>query len=83
MKQYLRAAGFYLYDAEAAAEESPVTRWIGREVKRFLAQGDIHIPFLLRIAAAPAESLSSSLELRQRQTILPQFKLGLGVAMPA
>ena len=45
IKQYLRKAGFYSYDAEAAAEESPVQRWIGREVKRFLELGDVHIPF--------------------------------------
>lgn len=30
-------------------------RWIGREVKRFIKEADIHLPFLLRIAAAPAD----------------------------
>ena len=60
VKQYLRAAGFYSYDAEAAAEESPVQRWIGREVKRFLEQGAVHLPFLLRVAAAPAEIISGA-----------------------
>lgn len=39
----------------AADEENPVMRWIGREVKRFLKEADIHLPLLLRIAAAPAD----------------------------
>lgn len=30
-------------------------RWIGREVKRFLKEADIHLPLLLHIAAAPAD----------------------------
>ena len=30
-------------------------RWIGREVKRFLAESHIHLPFLLRVAAAPPD----------------------------
>ena len=30
-------------------------RWISREVRRFCAEGHIHLPFLLRVAAAPAE----------------------------
>ena len=55
MRNYLRVSGFYSYDAAAADEENPVMRWIGREVKRFLAEADIHLPFLLRVAAAPAE----------------------------
>ena len=32
-------------------------RWIGREVTKFLEGADIHLPFLLRVAAAPAELL--------------------------
>ena len=55
MKAYLRNAGFYSYDAAAADEENPVMRWIGREVKRFLAEADVHVPFLLRVAAAPPD----------------------------
>ena len=55
VRNYLKAAGFYSYDAAAADEENPVMRWIGREVKRFLAEADIHLPFLLRVAAAPAD----------------------------
>ena len=55
VKEYLRLAGFYSYDAAAAEEESPVMRWIGREVKRFLQTADLHLPFLLRIASCPAE----------------------------
>ena len=46
------------YDAAVADEESPVQRWIGREVKRFLEQAHEHIPFLLRVVQAPAEALS-------------------------
>ena len=30
-------------------------RWIGREVKKFLAEAHLHLPFLLRVAFAPAE----------------------------
>ena len=30
-------------------------RWIGREVKRFLAEAHIHVPFLLRVVAAPPD----------------------------
>ena len=55
VRNYLKKAGFYSYDAAAADEENPVMRWIGREVKRFLAEAHIHVPFLLRVAAAPAE----------------------------
>jgi len=55
VKAYLRNAGFYSYDAAAADEENPVMRWIGREVKRFLAEADVHVPFLLRVAAAPPD----------------------------
>lgn len=28
-------------------------RWIGREVKKFIADAPIHLPLLLRLAAAP------------------------------
>ena len=33
--------------------------WIGREVKRFLAEAHLHIPFLLQIAAAPADCVAA------------------------
>ena len=33
-------------------------RWIGREVKRFLAEADVHVPFLLRVAAAPPDMMA-------------------------
>ena len=36
VKDYLKEKGFYSYDA-ASIDEDPVSRWIGREVKRFLA----------------------------------------------
>jgi hypothetical protein len=51
---YLKAAGFYSYDA-ASTDEDPVSHWIGREVKRFLHEAHRLLPFLLQIAAAPAE----------------------------
>ena len=54
MRNYLKAANFYSYDA--TEDENPVMRWIGREVKRFIAEGYIHLPFLLRVAAAPPRS---------------------------
>ena len=53
MRNYLKAANFYSYDA--TEDENPVMRWIGREVKRFIAEGYIHLPFLLRVAAAPPD----------------------------
>eukprot|EP00965_Chrysotila_dentata_P006173 201596-Pleurochrysis_carterae.AAC.1 len=56
VKAYLRENGFFSYDA-AADDENPVRRLIGREVKRFLREADIHLPFLLRIAAVPDEVL--------------------------
>ena len=54
VRDYIKAAGFYSYDA-AADDENPVMRWIGREVKRFLREAHIHLPFLLRLANAPPE----------------------------
>lgn len=53
MRNYLKAANFYSYDA--TEDENPVMRWIGREVKRFIAEAHIHLPFLLRVAAAPPD----------------------------
>ena len=52
VRAYLQKAGFYSYDA-TSADEDPVSHWIGREVKKFLCEAHIHIPFLLRLAAAP------------------------------
>lgn len=48
------AANFYSYDA-ASPDEDPVKRWIGREVKRFLEEAHIHLPFMLQLASAPAD----------------------------
>ena len=62
VKAYLKKAGFYSYDAAADDKaESPVIRWIGREVKRFLAEAHEHLPFLLRIAACPPEVLDEAM----------------------
>lgn len=53
VRNYLKAASFYSYDAAADNSENPVMRWIGREVKKFIADAPIHLPFLLRLVAAP------------------------------
>ena len=53
VRDYLRAAAFYSYDA--TADESPVMRWIGREVKRFCKEAHLHLPFLLRVAQSPPD----------------------------
>jgi hypothetical protein len=50
VSEYLKAAGFYSYDA-ASDEDDPVKRWIGREVKRFLHEADEHLPFLLSLSS--------------------------------
>ena len=52
--KYIRDMGFYSYDANSL-DDDPVSHWIGREVKRFLAEAHLHLPFLLQIAAAPAD----------------------------
>jgi hypothetical protein len=54
VRDYLIAANFYSYDA-ASPDEDPVKRWIGREVKRFLEESHIHLPFMLQLASAPAD----------------------------
>ena len=54
VRNYFKAASFYSYDA-AAVDENPTMRWIGREVKRFLEESHIHLPFLLRVAACPPD----------------------------
>ena len=54
---YLRDMKFYSYDA-SSLDDDPVSHWIGREVKRFLDEADKHLPFLLQIAAAPADCVA-------------------------
>ena len=54
VRDYCKAAGFYSYDA-ASVDEDPVKHWIGREVKRFIEESHLHLPFLLQLAAAPAD----------------------------
>lgn len=54
VRSYLKSAGFYSYQADAD-EADPVKRWIGREVKRFLHQAHLHLPFLLRLSACPPD----------------------------
>ena len=54
VREYCKRAGFYSYDA-ASVDEDPVKHWIGREVKRFVAEAHLHVPFLLQLAAAPAD----------------------------
>jgi hypothetical protein len=50
VSRYLKAAGFYSYDA-ADDSDDPVKRWIGREVKRFLHEADQHLPFMLGLSS--------------------------------
>ena len=59
VSKYLKDHGFYSYDA-AEPEDDPLKRWIGREVKRFLSEGHKHLPFLLRLAAAPPEVVNEN-----------------------
>lgn len=62
VRDYLKKAGYYSYDAAGEAED-PVQRWIGREVKRFLHEADLHLPFLIQLASldidAPADKPKS------------------------
>ena len=37
-------------------------RWIGREVKRFLKEAHIHLPFLLRVANAPPDLIGGMVD---------------------
>eukprot|EP00965_Chrysotila_dentata_P108007 3567289-Pleurochrysis_carterae.AAC.1 len=55
VRDYLRNAGLYSYDAASVQEENPEKRWIGREVKRLLQEAHLHLPFLLRVAGAPPD----------------------------
>jgi hypothetical protein len=59
---YLKAAGFYSYDA-SSVDEDPVSHWIGREVKRFLEEAEKHVPFLVQVASAPADTCEEMSEL--------------------
>ena len=61
LRDYLKNAGFYSYNA-AADDEDPVTKWIGREAKRFLSEAHIHLPFLLQLAAAPPDVCDAAAE---------------------
>ncbi|KAL1520725.1 hypothetical protein AB1Y20_022293 [Prymnesium parvum] len=54
VREYLKSQGYYSYAADAD-EDDPVKRWIGREVKRFLHEAHLHLPFLLQLAAAPLD----------------------------
>ena len=62
VRDYCKLAGFYSYDA-ASTDEDPTSHWIGREVKRFISQAHIHIPFLLQLAAAPADCVPEMADL--------------------
>jgi len=64
VREYLKGAGYYSYDA-AEDTEDPVKRWIGREIKRFLHEADEHLPFLLRLASTEEEVADESAEEQQ------------------
>ncbi|KAL1526456.1 hypothetical protein AB1Y20_015167 [Prymnesium parvum] len=55
VRDYVKAAGFYSYDA-AEDTDDPVARWIGREVKRFLHEADVHLPFLLSLSSTETDA---------------------------
>ena len=59
--KYLSESGFYSYKADDESED-PVKRWIGREVKRFLHEADVHLPFLLRLASGAIDACAETLE---------------------
>ena len=61
ISQYLADVHFYSYDA-ASLDDDPCSHWIGREVKRFIAEAHLHLPFLLQIAAAPADCCAEMAE---------------------
>ena len=61
VREYMKGAGYYSYDA-ASVDEDPVKHWIGREVKRFLSEAHVHVPFLLQLAAAPIELIPDSVQ---------------------
>ena len=52
--EYCVAHGFFSYNA-LSLKDDPVKTWIGREVKKFLAEAHVHLPFLLRVAASPID----------------------------
>ena len=56
VRDFCKEAGFYSYDA-SSEDEDPCKHWIGREVKRFIEKAEVMVPFLLQIAAAPAECI--------------------------
>ena len=60
VSRYLKAAGYYSYDA-ADESDDPVKRWIGREVKRFLHEADVHLPFLLRLSSGMIDMCDESI----------------------
>jgi len=53
-RRYLISRNFYSYSADST-DDDPVSHWIGREAKRFICEAHIHLPFLLRVAAAPPD----------------------------
>ena len=55
VRDYTRDAGFYSYNAADVEAPDPSAKWIGREVKRFISQAHLHLPFLLRLASAPPD----------------------------
>ena len=58
VRDYVIKQGYYSYNA-ADELSDPVQRWIGREVKRFLAESHVHLPVLLRAASAPPDLIET------------------------
>ena len=61
VSRYLKAASFYSYDA-ADESDDPTKRWIGREVKRFLHEAPLYLPFLLRLSSGMIDVTDDTLE---------------------
>ena len=61
VRDYMKSARYYSYDA-ASVDEDPTKRWIGREVKRFLTEAHVYLPFLLQLAAAPIDLVPDSVQ---------------------
>ena len=70
--EYLSSHGFFSYNA-LSLDDDPTKSWIGREVKKFLAESHVHLPFLLCVASAPIDVLEGD----------PAEKDGSGIAYAA
>ena len=80
VRKYVIEQGFYSYNA-AGDTDDPVSRWIGREVKKFLAEAHIHLPVLLRAANAPPDLLPEAVFLSPLRSAAIQSRKALDLAV--